>query len=448
MPAYHRSSSEVERQLADFKSNFPEGIPEPPSGDFAAKLQYKSWRRHLKELEAELDRALETELAETQAFQALAPLRCHPGIPAVSREDAFPRPHVRDSVLAALARGNVLLEGPRRIGKTSLLLELAQESSSHKAVFISCDAISSPVEWWSRITECLDETRSERASWPPTLPTGTWAHKAKFFVDKLLHLRVPRYFLLDEFPLFLENANKATDPDEWVDAMDSFRASRAALAHSPHRFLLCGSTSLQHTIRPLNMGAFFGDFSSVSFPIFSRAEGIRMTFSLGLGHGINFNYGVLKNLISKVGHVSPFYLQVFVQELINRKIASPTDADVDDAYHWLTSSPMSYLFSIVPELERHLRTREEQSLAMKLLCHVAQADDGPLEENTINCIESGFAQWESSPHEWVMHETEHGHVLDALQQEGYLVTETEPGGRKGYRFVSSMLQEFWKRVVV
>lgn len=58
---FPRPSHVIEAQLADFLATLPSGIQEPPSDDFAAKLQWDSWQNHRKELEAELDQALEAE---------------------------------------------------------------------------------------------------------------------------------------------------------------------------------------------------------------------------------------------------------------------------------------------------------------------------------------------------------------------------------------------------
>lgn len=54
MPKLYRPSSEIARQLAEFKATLPQGMTEPPPYDFAAKLQWESWQTHLKELSAEL----------------------------------------------------------------------------------------------------------------------------------------------------------------------------------------------------------------------------------------------------------------------------------------------------------------------------------------------------------------------------------------------------------
>lgn len=61
MSKLFRPSSEIARQLDAFKATLPPDMDEPPPGDFAAKLQWKSWKNHLEELKAELKAALERE---------------------------------------------------------------------------------------------------------------------------------------------------------------------------------------------------------------------------------------------------------------------------------------------------------------------------------------------------------------------------------------------------
>ena len=58
-----RPSSVIEAQLSAFLETLPKGMTAPPPGDFAAQLQWDSWQSHKQELEAELDEAIEAELA-------------------------------------------------------------------------------------------------------------------------------------------------------------------------------------------------------------------------------------------------------------------------------------------------------------------------------------------------------------------------------------------------
>lgn len=62
MPTYYRPSSEIERQIADFKDTLPKGISGPPPGDFAAQLQWDAWQNYLKDLDKELDSSIDQEL--------------------------------------------------------------------------------------------------------------------------------------------------------------------------------------------------------------------------------------------------------------------------------------------------------------------------------------------------------------------------------------------------
>ena len=64
MPKLYRPSTEIARQLAEFKATLPPDISEPPSDDFAARLQWKSWQIHLDELDTELAAAKAREASQ------------------------------------------------------------------------------------------------------------------------------------------------------------------------------------------------------------------------------------------------------------------------------------------------------------------------------------------------------------------------------------------------
>jgi hypothetical protein len=71
MQTYYRPSSEIERQIADFKSTLPAGITGPPPGDFAAQLQWDAWQNYLKDLDVELDSSIDQELAGSDVVLAI-----------------------------------------------------------------------------------------------------------------------------------------------------------------------------------------------------------------------------------------------------------------------------------------------------------------------------------------------------------------------------------------
>lgn len=64
MPKLHRPTSEIARQLAELKATMPQAMSEPPSDDFAASLQWKSWQIHLDELNTELVTAKAREASQ------------------------------------------------------------------------------------------------------------------------------------------------------------------------------------------------------------------------------------------------------------------------------------------------------------------------------------------------------------------------------------------------
>ena len=65
-----RPSSEVQAQLERFKAELPDASS-VPANDFAARLQWDAWQSHLKELEEELELAIDYELANNDVVFSL-----------------------------------------------------------------------------------------------------------------------------------------------------------------------------------------------------------------------------------------------------------------------------------------------------------------------------------------------------------------------------------------
>lgn len=68
--AVPRPASEVQEQLDRFKASLPDASF-LPANDFAAQLQWDAWQNHLHELEAELQAAIEYELAGSDVSVSL-----------------------------------------------------------------------------------------------------------------------------------------------------------------------------------------------------------------------------------------------------------------------------------------------------------------------------------------------------------------------------------------
>lgn len=56
-----RPSHLVQQQLDDFLASLPKILAAPPPNDFAAKLEWDSWQKHINELQSELAACREAE---------------------------------------------------------------------------------------------------------------------------------------------------------------------------------------------------------------------------------------------------------------------------------------------------------------------------------------------------------------------------------------------------
>ena len=195
----------------------------------------------------------------------------------VTGDNFYPRQRLRDRLLRALRRDHVAFVGPRRTGKTSILLDLVKNPPDGvSAIKFDLEGLRNVPAWLNLMlkeTKQILQSPPEKLGWLKRagervnsvlkrveqitllgneikLTTGqpaveSWQPVADQFLELLREHQLPIYFLLDEFPWFLGHvaANHTTAE---VDAtLNWFRKVRQELSDLPARFVVTGSIGLE-----------------------------------------------------------------------------------------------------------------------------------------------------------------------------------------------------------
>jgi hypothetical protein len=275
--------------------------------------------------------------------------------PPVRGSDLFGRAPVLQSLWKAIQRGSVLLTGPRRHGKTSVMyglhdkplerwqvvitdIEYLDDPADVLETMLASLLVNKPIrqflkkaakiptalaKWAAGVLESIElETEplgQVRISLRNNRPAETWQELAEVTLQALNSLPPEDHYLiiLDEFPMFLEalfrkSADTATKFLQW------FRAARQSVDSA--RFLIGGSVNLESILTRRGLSSLINDLEIVRlrpFTPLTAEEFTRLLLSSELGYSPEQVEQSAQTICNLVGEGVPFYLQMLASHLVD-----------------------------------------------------------------------------------------------------------------------------------
>ncbi len=280
-------------------------------------------------------------------------------IPAVGNvariEESFVgRMEARQALLETIQSGPVMLLGPRRGGKTSLLHWLIAEPPDGLApVYINLESILDPLglavemasaflahPWLKTYAEgVVGKANGEAApsddvrmlDWKKDLYQEIGTEWREFLHDLVASVDAPPFplLLLDEFGDFLEALHGSETFEPFVEEIrDSFGLMEN------RGLVITGSRSLTHLIASLGLESSFGSYQPFPLPRFDSGAAAELFNELLRGHGIRPSREIIARALDLVGHQAPYFIQMLAAELMNKRRAGDLDDPslVESAY--------------------------------------------------------------------------------------------------------------------
>jgi hypothetical protein len=206
--------------------------------------------------------------------------------PPVSGPNHFPRPDVERRLRRTLQRGHVSFMAPRRTGKTSELIHLVDSAPEDRPHWrINLETCSRPDHWlealmapffaesprWRQFARKLAEPL-RRIEGLEVMGVGKvrlggsdWRKPAESFLRLILEQPQPSTFLLDEFPILVDELAR-TDLERCREMLRWFRDWRQRTADTGIRFLVTGSIGLENVVERHGLWDTVNDLESVDLP--------------------------------------------------------------------------------------------------------------------------------------------------------------------------------------
>ncbi len=393
--------------------------------------------------------------------------------PPVAGDDFFGREAELGRLRRAVEAGNhVLLLGPRRVGKSSILAELARQLDddgwkvvkvdvqdvTDEAAFLDAllrgirtSGIELPllVQATGMVRKFRDVLRGTKiklagaqveigegsADWEdasgslkqliPTLPDQGW----------LVSITV------DELPVFLSQLLEASDGVERVKHILHWLRGVRQACGTRLPWILCGSIGLDAFVAQHGLAGTINDLQPQGVDAFEAEVAVQCLQQLAATgpYDMTMSDDVAQAIVTCVGWPVPFYLQLMFHALAElppsqRSTNYPAVADVKAAYATLLDVNHSVHFAHWDTRLRDLLDRSRLANARLLLKHLCQLPRGSERRALFNLLAASHPHADPDTLDDLLR-----HVLDFLERDGYLIRQGD-----AYAFRAFLLRDYWK----
>ncbi|PPD39213.1 MAG: hypothetical protein CTY16_19295 [Methylobacter sp.] len=361
------------------------------------------------------------------------------GAPATGH-NFFPRDKISQQLQRALQVEHVLFLAPRRTGKTSVLLDL-QRNAPERTLFLNLEEFNHPEQWLNAMLNGLSEIHDE--AWQQKLKQAgkflervksksleitaeDWYSKSQGFAKDLQQLDEPIWFLLDEFPIMIDQIAKTHGLPLAEAALHWVRCLRQQ-PNCKVRLLLTGSIGLDGILRKHGIRGVANDLRREELKPLTFEEALAFTLKLASDNHIGLQEDFARDYLQRLGSgLWPFLIQLFVAELQDLDTQPTSPADIERIFHTIARSQRNQYAANMWDRLHDIFTDAEQTIARAVLKLTAAQPTGiPVEQ-----LRGQLPQFETNDFEY---------VLDVLQHDGYL-TETDHGN---ICFFSNLLRDYW-----
>ena len=379
--------------------------------------------------------------------------------------DFFDRVTEQEDLWRYLEGNHIVLSGPRRLGKTSLLQRVAYDAEEKglMARLVDMEGISSAEAFVGAlerafpdesITGYLRAAGKKASDWlaririrkigpsgveleTQAMPDLPWTVAARNLQQRLS--AVPLLILIDEFSVFLEKLI-GRDPAEAENFLGWLRAWRLS-SGVVCRFVFTGSIGLNYLLEQHKFSTRFNDCHDFRLGPFKPKAALAMLAEVSRREGWRADDTALNHLCKRAGWLSPFYLNLLLassmeaardrQEESGSTAKMLIQADVDDGYDRLLASRSRFIHWY-QRLERDL-VEPDFSFALAILKALAKLDEGLTRKQLLARLQ----RREPDPDQRA---ATLSRLLLKLEEDGYV-----DGTGEHIQFLSFLLRDYWRR---
>ena len=367
----------------------------------------------------------------------------------------FPRLDIEAQIWEELNKGShILLAAPRRVGKTSVMLSMLENSPADiRCVFKNIQGVQSEEQFYQQffesILECLNKFQ-QGMGWFKDLFKRLNIQEINLegvkFGDKkplVYHEEIHRLLVklsenefkivlfLDELPEVLNNLYKKQQLQEAKSILNNLRMWRQnPLFHGYFHLVLAGSVGVHHIVKIIEgRTADINDLSVIDFEALTKEEAREYLHWATDEATVQYNDALAEHLLSKIHYFIPYFINLLLDEINKaaRKSKNPniSRADIDAAFDKVVKNSAHFeewknrIFDYYPKLEADLLNE-----VLTFIAHYGKISKQELYNLAVK------------------HQMQNNYMtlVRDLENDGYLVEQGEH-----HIYISPFLQAFWKQ---
>lgn len=360
-----------------------------------------------------------------------------------------------------LLRGaSVLVSGPRRIGKTSIIHSVLNALSPARAVFIDVEHLDDPTEMfaalaaaasadagtWTRIRATFGKRLNDTVNRVEAVDfgvlkvdlhaamSGSWRDDARAVVEALADSGQPVFVAVDELPLLIDRIMKR-DPAEAELLMSTLRA--LAADYPDVRWVISGSIGLDAVLHRAGLTGLITHLRSYVVDGWDEDTTTSAVEALAAWNRLDLGPGAAGAVFAQLGLGVPYHVQLLMDEVRRDAVRRDRRVTADDVIRVYESPRMTgtlsaHLLHLESRLVKVLGEGDALRLAQDLLTQAA----------VVGLVTAQDAA--ASAAEMIEDDTSRAatmrEVLEIIEHDAYVER-----GSDGWRFRSRLVAQWWKR---
>jgi hypothetical protein len=395
------------------------------------------------------------------------------GNPVTHKDFLRARLYLVEGLKQLLRKCSVIIDAPRRFGKTSVIKEFMRQENAKKkenqefnVLFLELEGEETVSDFCllvfkellnlyrlrkklDKVSKLLGDTWNALASHLPKIKIpglelelrektrdynlSKWKEKINPLIKNLNSFNTRTVIVFDEFPDMLLNFKKK-DPEglNFKDTIDALTAWLRSLRQTQadgckYQFVFSGSIHLRKTLEDMGISKRINDLEPFVIPPITKDEAKLLLESLAKKYGLQIEPDSISYMVSKISDGSLYYGQILVKALRDSRGKVFSLARVKAIYEEMLRGGDHDLSHNHSRLEWYLTPLEKESseTILKHLCHE------PAHEKEIHDL----LLYEKCSYEQFQK------VVNRLIYEGYIIRDTMDNAK--LRFVTPILRDWW-----
>jgi uncharacterized protein len=362
----------------------------------------------------------------------------------------YNRPEIVEAIWTEILKGNhVLIAAPRRVGKSSVMVFMANHCPENtKAIFKVIQGVTSEEQFYGFIYElmldCLSGFQklkdwfSEEISIKKIGLDGAefgdgkkidYLNEINKLLPKIASKKAKIVLFLDELPEVLNYLYTNNKKEQASALLDNLRGWRLNWKEN-FNFVLAGSVGIHHIVKKHEgRTADLNDLRKVPFDAFANEEAYDYIGWATENATVQYDEPLKAHLLTKINYCLPYFINLMLDEIDKAALKSNNSQ--------ITVQDIDIAFEKVVQHSDHFKEWKD-----RLYDYFANDDANFLNEVLTYTAHKQQIKKRKLYDLATKHSKQNSYVdlMDGLRDDGYVVEQPD-----SYVFVSPFLQAFWKR---